>query len=149
MTMKLLVDTNVLADYYLQRETFSKDANRLIVAAINKDVELWAAAKSYTDIFYVGRKYFSSKVLQNAFFKSFQFINVCSIDKEDLVNATQNCWSDLEDCLIWRAALKVNADAIITRDTEGFSAANTETKTPTEILEVLANSGLQYEIVEF
>ena len=145
--MKLLIDTNVLADFYLQREKFSTNVNSIAAAAIHGDVELWASAKSYTDIFYIGKKYFASNVLQNAFLESFKFIHVCSIDIEDIKAAAKECWSDFEDCLIHKSAQKVNADYIVTRDSKGFTNSTIETATPTEIVKKFADEGFYYEIV--
>ena len=51
--MKLLLDTNVLVDYYAQREPFARDANLLQVAQIFDDVELWACPHSFPDIAYI------------------------------------------------------------------------------------------------
>ena len=144
--MKLLLDTNVLADFYLQREQFSANVNSIAAAAIHGDVELWASAKSYTDIFYIGKKYFTSKVLQNAFLESFKFIHVCSIDIEDIKTAAKKCWSDFEDCLIHKSAQKVNADFIVTRDAKGFTNSTIKTATPTEIVKMFADEGFYYEI---
>ena len=144
--MKLLLDTNVLTDFYLQREQFSTNINSIAAAAIHGDVELWASAKSYTDIFYIGKKYFTSSVLQNAFLESFKFIHVCSIDIEDIKTAAKECWSDFEDCLIHKSAQKVNADLIVTRDSKGFTKSTVKTATLAEIIKMFADEGFYYEI---
>ncbi len=144
--MKLLLDTNVLADFYLQREQFSNNVNSICAAAIHRDVELWASAKSYTDIFYIGKKYFPSAVLQKAFLESFKFIHVCSLDIEDLKSATRDCWTDFEDCLIYESAVKVNADLIVTRDAKDFTKSTIKIVTPEEIVNQFAEKGFYYEI---
>ena len=136
--MRLLLDTNVLADFYLQRERFSEDVNSIAAAGIRGDVELWAPAKSYTDIFYIGRKHFASKTLQNAFLASFEFIRICTLDKDDLESAARECWEDFEDCLVHRSAVKVDADFIVTRDAGGFAASKVKTATPQELVAMLA-----------
>lgn len=145
--MKLLLNTNVLADFYLQREQFSAHVNSIAAAAIHRDVELWASAKSYTDIFYISKKYFASDVLQKAFLESFKFIHVCSLDSEDLKSAAKECWSDFEDCLIYRCALKTNANFIVTRDIRGFVKSTIKTATPEEMVEMFAEAGFYYEII--
>ena len=146
MIMKLLLDTNALADFYLQREAFCKNINSIIIAGIYKDVELWASAKSYTDIFYIGKKHFDSTVLQNAFLESFKFIHVCSIEKEDLASAAKECWQDFEDCLIYKTAAKINADYIVTRDAKGFTNSTIKIASPEQMVTILADKGLHYEI---
>ena len=54
MTMKLLIDTNVLLDVFLCREQFVADAKKLFIMKQFRDAELWIAAQSYTDLYYVG-----------------------------------------------------------------------------------------------
>ena len=51
--MKLLVDANFLIDYYARRDEFFDSCTTLLVAESFHDVELWAPAKSFTDVFYV------------------------------------------------------------------------------------------------
>ena len=118
-----------------------------MAATICKDIELWASAKSYTDIFYIGCNYFSSETLQKAFTESFKFIHVCSIDKDDLVFCANELWEDFEDCLINRAAEKVNADYLITRDVKGFERSNIKVVTPAHLVERLRDRGLVYDIL--
>ena len=49
--MKLLVDANFLIDYYARRDEFFDSCTTLLVAESFHDVELWAPAKSFTDVF--------------------------------------------------------------------------------------------------
>ena len=58
--MKLFLDTNVLIDLYQQRHPFYEDVKKLQVMEEFGDAELWASAKSFTDIFYVLRRECSS-----------------------------------------------------------------------------------------
>ena len=145
--MKLLLDTGVLADFYLQREEFSKNVNSIIVAGICGDVELWASAKSYMEIFSIGKKHFESSVLQNAFLESFKFVHVCALEKDDLANAARECWPNFEDCLIHKSAIKANADFIVTYNAEAFAASEVKTATPQKIVDILTEKGFRYAIV--
>ena len=137
----------MLADFYLQREGFSQKINSIAAAGICQDVELWASAKSYTDIFYVGKKHFSYDVLQRAFLESFKFIHVCSIDQNDIASASKQMWRDFEDCLISEAAQRVGADFLVTRDAKGFTQSNIKVPSPEEIVDMLAEKGLYYDIL--
>jgi predicted nucleic acid-binding protein len=146
--MKLLLDTNILIDYHLRRQPFFNDLAKLIIAGAFGDVELWTSAKSYTDVFYVAGKFVDRKALQEAFLKSFELFNVCSIDFDDLSRAAGLSWSDFEDCLISVAAEKIKADFIITRNTVGFKESNIPACSTSEILQLLETErGLRYESV--
>ena len=62
--MKLLIDTNVLLDVFLCREQFVADAKKLFIMKQFKDAELWIAAQSYADLYYVGAKAHGSDRMQ-------------------------------------------------------------------------------------
>ena len=136
--MKLLLDTNVLIDYYLSRPGFAPDIRRLFALAALGKVELWASAKSFTDVFFVGSRAVDSAVLQEVIAKSLDVLNVCSIDGGDVRSCLEEKWPDFEDCLVARAAEKVKADAIVTRDLGGFARAAMPARTPTEVVGLLS-----------
>ena len=50
--MKLLLDTCVLIDYFGCREPFFEACSSLRIAEWHGEFELWASAKSFTDVFY-------------------------------------------------------------------------------------------------
>ncbi|MBQ1841211.1 MAG: PIN domain-containing protein, partial [Atopobiaceae bacterium] len=65
--MKLLVDTNVLIDGYLKRSPFYEDWKEIRLIQMMGDIELWASAKSFTDVHYVASRYLDSRRIQRAF----------------------------------------------------------------------------------
>ncbi len=109
--MKLLLDTCVLIDYFGRREPFFEACNALRVAEWFGEFELWASAKSFTDVFYVLSRHVPSKDIQRAFCASASFLHVVSIDGNDIARAAQEGWEDFEDCLIAQAARKIGADS--------------------------------------
>lgn len=130
--MRLLLDTNLLIDYFARREPFFAMWKRLRCAAWFKEIELWASAKSFTDVFYVLAKAVPSANLQQAFLESMAFLHVCSIDGEDIASAAKASWPDFEDCLVSVAAQKIGASFILTRDVAGFSQSPIPSKRPDE-----------------
>ena len=133
--MRLLADTNVLIDFFERRQPFFEDWKELLLLSILGRVELWASAKSFTDIHYVASKQVGSREIQRAFAESFSFLHVCSIDGSDIKRAAELAWDDFEDCVVYQAALKTKADYILTRDADGFRDAAIPTITPHELLE--------------
>lgn len=130
--MRLLLDTNLLIDYFARREPFFDAWITLRCAQSFNDVELWASAKSFTDVFYVVSKACAPEAVQAAFLESLSFLHVCSIDGADVAEAAKQSWPDFEDCLIAVAAEKIGADFILTRDKRGFARAKTPSATPAE-----------------
>lgn len=130
--MRLLVDTNVLLDIFLAREPFVADARKLLVMEQFRDAELWTSVQSYTDLFYIGSKAHGSERMQKMMEEVLPLFKICSLDQTDIRAALGTGWKDFEDCLIWRAAKKVKADYIITRNTRDFSHSDIPALTPSE-----------------
>ncbi len=150
MTMKLLIDTNVLLDVFLCREQFVADAKKLFIMKQFRDAELWIAAQSYTDLYYVGAKAHGSDRMQEILKRIFPLLNVCSIDGVDISNVLSEQWEDFEDCLIWRAAKKIKADYIVTRNMADFARSDIPVLTPAKFFATIeAEQNLVYEEAEF
>jgi len=148
--MKLLIDTNVLLDVFLCREQFITDAKKLFIMKQFKDAELWIAAQSYTDLYYVGAKAHGSDRMQKILKEVFPLLNVCSIDGADISYALDEQWQDFEDCLIWRAAKKIKADYIVTRNVADFTRSDIPVLTPGEFFSTIeSEQNLVYEEVDF
>ena len=131
--MKLLLDTCVLIDYFGRREPFFEACNSLRIAEWYGEFELWASAKSFTDVFYVLSRHIPAADIQQAFCAAASFLHVVSIDGDDILNAAQASWDDFEDCLVYQAAKKIGADCGVTRDKGGFSRSRISTMTPDEV----------------
>ena len=148
--MNLLLDTNILIDFFMQRKPFYEYTLKLQMLKEFGDGELWCSAKSFTDIFYVLNKSVSSEDIQRAFLVSLEFLRVCSIDGDDIKLAASLGWHDFEDCLIEVAAQKLKADFIITRDADGFKEGKTKAITPPLFFEWLkAEHNVSYEEIDF
>ena len=80
----------------------------------------------------------------------FSLLNVCSIDGTDISYALDEQWEDFEDCLIWRAAKKIKADYIVTRNAPDFIRSDIPVLTPGEFFSTMeSEQNLVYEEAEF
>lgn len=148
IVLRIFLDTNVLIDLFAQRKPYLEDAERLLVMREFGDAELWASAKSFTDIFYVLSKHFESSKIQLAFKECFSWLNVCSVDLNDLEVTTDQSWKDFEDCLINTGAEKVKADYLLSRDVSGFSSSKLDVYSPADFFAMLEKDhGLVYDTV--
>ena len=132
--MRLLLDTNVLLDYVLRREPFASPARSVYTMGWFRDAELWASAKSFTDIFYFAERAVGSKRAQELMARLAGGLSLCSVDGDDIARALAERWDDFEDCLVYQAARKVKADYIIPRDKSGFERSKIEALSPAELV---------------
>ena len=146
MTMKLLLDTNVLVDYFAQRAPFARDVNRLNVAKVLGDVELWACPHSFPDISYILRRALPQPELQQIMRASLETIKVCTVTHEDVAASLAAGWDNAEDALVSRCADRLKADYLITRDQGGFSRAKVPVLSPRAWLQMMRDEhGIVYD----
>lgn len=148
--MRLLLDTNVLIDIYDRRKPFYKGAYKLLIMQVFGDAELWASSKSFTDIFCTLSKKYRREKIYDAFEASFEWLELCPIEEDDIKLAVSEGWEDLEDCVVDIAARKINADFLITRDSKGFEKSKISAMSPAEFLAHIKDEyGLVYDDVDF
>lgn len=150
--MRLLLDTNVMLDMFACREGFCQEALAIKAMGLYNDADLWVSAKSFTDVFYVMNKSgkYESEVIQDLFLENLSYLNVCKIDKDDIMESARAKWPDFEDCLVARCAEKVKADLLLTRDEKGFASSNVPPCSPAAFLEYLEDEyGIVYDEIEW
>ena len=119
---KLLLDTNVIIDYIGKREPHFKEIRLLMICGRVGEFSLWISSSQVTDIVYIlshgGNEAYMPEVLQKL--RTLRlFVNVYPVTDADIDKMLATTWADPEDALLIDLALKMQADAVITRD-EGF-----------------------------
>ena len=148
--MRAFLDTNGLIDLLTERPPEGVEAVKLLAMQELGDVELWASAKSFTDMFYVMRKENPSEVVQQAFIDSLEYLQVCELGCEDIRAAAERKWTDFEDCLIDVCAEKIRADVLLTRDKDGFKQSRLKTASPKQMFLWLEEEmRLTYEVIDW
>jgi len=132
--MRVLIDTNVILDFVLNRVPFASDA-----ATIFQHIELQTfsavvSASAVTDIFYLLQK---EKVDAIAFLKDFlSAVDVLGVDKTIIMYALYSGWTDFEDAVQAQVAIENNIDVVITRNTKDYSKLkDIQVLTPTKLLQ--------------
>lgn len=147
--MNLLLDTNIVIDYFGRRQPYFEEWGRLEVMRELGDAELWVSSESFTDTFYLLRKAVDPSALQAAFVESLDFLHVCSVGKDEIRCAAERSWPDFEDCVIEACAENVKADCIITRDQKGFARSPIPAMSPAEFFDWLEREyGIVYDEVD-
>ena len=132
--MKVLLDTNVILDFLLEREPFAIDAKRIIAEIESRSIEGFLSPTSVTTIHYLIAKARSKKSADEIIFKLLQLFEISMIDKNILIEAALHNGSDFEDSVIYTSALFSGMDWIITRDAKGFQNAKVGVLSPAELV---------------
>ncbi len=119
--MKVLIDTNIVLDFLLQREPFFQDAEQLFQAIDVGKVVGYVTATTLTDIFYIARRHTRSvEQARQAVSETLTAMAICPINRAVLESAFKSGLADFEDAVQIFSAVAQGLDAIVTRDAQGF-----------------------------
>ena len=135
MVSKILIDTNVLLDYLLERDPFFEDAKKLILSCTEGDTKGCIAAHSISNMFFILRKDYTAGERREILSSLCTIFDVEGIDKAKLLAGLANeDFSDFEDCLQMECAKSYGAEYIITRNVADYSASDIKAILPSEYL---------------
>lgn len=133
---KVFVDTNVLLDLLLERETWAQDAARLFSMADRREVELLCCSLSFSTAVYLMQRF---KYTRREIVKKLSIVkSICTITTvNDAVidRMIQSDFADLEDAIQYYSALAFGADVIVTRNAEDFPSSRIPVLTPQKFIQ--------------
>jgi predicted nucleic acid-binding protein len=136
-SITVLLDTNVPLDSFLDREPFSKNAQEILILCSERKCKGFIAAHSLTNIFYILRKNYTAEKRKEMLLGLCDIVEVVGIDRVKLVDALRNeDFDDIEDCLQVECAAEVQADYIVTRDSEDFEGSPIPVISPEDFLKL-------------
>ena len=137
MVNKILIDTNVLLDYLLERDQFFEDAKEVILTCTDGKVKGCIAAHSIPNMFFILRKDYNLKERREVLLNLCKIFDVEGIDKSKLISGLSNeDFSDFEDCLQMECAKSYGADYIVTRNVPDYTTSEIKAITPKDYLKI-------------
>ena len=137
MVNKILIDTNVLIDYLLEREPFFEDAKKVILSCTNGETKGCIAAHSLSNMFFILRKDYNANERREILLNLCKIFDVEGIDKAKLISGLQNeNFSDFEDCLQMECAKSYEADYIVTRNVSDYATSEIKAILPKDYIEL-------------
>ena len=137
MVNKILIDTNVLLDYLLEREPFFEDAKGIMVACTEGKAKGCIAAHSIPNMFFILRKDYNAKERREVLSNLCSIFDVEGIDKAKLLFGLANeHFTDFEDCLQMECAKSYGADYIVTRNVADYSASEVKAIEPKDYMKL-------------
>lgn len=133
--MRVLLDTNVILDLFLDRAPFADAAATLWLAHEREQLSVYVAAITPVNLFYIAPKLRDEKKAREAVVESLATLNVCAIDQGMLKSALPLPFRDYEDAVQHAAAKAAGVEAIITRNVKDYSAATLQIFTPEEFIQ--------------
>ena len=133
--MVLLIDTNVILNYLLQRDDKELDASNIIIKkCVSGECIGYIAFHTISTLWYVLRK--KDDQIKREYLKSIcEIFLVASASQKEILDAIENSeFIDFEDCLQDKCAKDVDADYIITCNVKDYKSSEVEAITPSDFI---------------
>ena len=135
--MTVLIDTNILLDWILEREPFFVASDKIIRLCSDGTINGCLAAHSITNAFFIMRKNYTVQERRDYLLGFCDFLSIIDIDEKKIISALENrTFKDFEDCLQAECAAACRADYIVTRNVEDFAGSKVRAIAPEELLKL-------------
>jgi len=131
----VLIDTDVLLDFYLDRKPFSDDSLQLLLKCEQKQFRAYITPVIVANTYYILRRHATHHYVVERLQILLNTITVLSMDQKQVLAALESKFTDFEDALQYFSAVNSNKiDAIITRNIKDFKKSALPVFTPNEFL---------------
>jgi predicted nucleic acid-binding protein len=138
--MKVLIDTNIILDVWLQREPFWKASAKVVGLVENKDVVGVLSPTSITTLHYLGRKGIGEVGVRKLLKILLQLFEIGSLQKNDFSNSLGSKLKDFEDAVLESIALADGLDYIVTRNIKDFKGGKVRVLDPQEFIGIMEDA---------
>lgn len=122
----VFVDTDIILDLLARREPYYPAAARLFSLAEKGDVHVCVSSLAFANLFYILRKEHASPTATTILKKLSKLVTILPVDSETVVSALDAGFTDFEDALQYRTALKKGAVCLVTRNIKDFKRSAIE-----------------------
>lgn len=131
----VLIDTNIILDFFVARQPFEKEAAEIFRLTYNKKIRSYISALSYANSYYYIKKLTNRKTSIELLKNLKRIVSTINLD-EDIIEAALNSeFNDFEDALQYYSAKSISAmEIIITRNIKDFGKSNIPVYTPIQFL---------------
>ena len=131
----VLIDTDVLLDFYLDRKPFSEDSLQLLLKCEQKQFRAFITPVIVANTYYILRRHATHLYVVERLQILLDTIYVIAMDQKQVLAALDSKFTDFEDALQYFSAVNSNKiDAIITRNIKDFKKSALPVFTPQEYL---------------
>ncbi|MDP4723711.1 MAG: PIN domain-containing protein [Crocinitomicaceae bacterium] len=135
----VLIDTDVLLDFYLDRQPFSEDSLQLLLKCEQKQFRAFITPVIVANTYYILRRHATHHYVVERLQILLNIITVLTTDQKQVLAALDSKFTDFEDALQYFSAIQSNkVDVIITRNTKDFKHSKIPVFTPQEYLATLS-----------
>jgi len=135
--LKILLDTNIVLDVFMDRMPFSDTAVELFSKVEAGAIIGYLCGTTITTVYYLASKILGAARAQEEIKKLLSLFEVAPVNRLVLESALVVDFNDFEDAVIHEAACHVGADAIVTRNLKDFKKSRISVYTSDELVRIL------------
>ncbi len=129
--INVLIDTDVILDFFFDRKPFSEDAAKILTLCESKNVHGYVTPVSCSNIYYLLRRTAPHGKVLEKIKQLLMITDVLQMDRNVVIHALNSGFSDFEDGLQYAAAVdNGGVSAIITRNVSDYKKSKIPVMTP-------------------
>ncbi|WP_346732409.1 PIN domain-containing protein [Elizabethkingia miricola] len=138
MMGKILIDTDVILDFFFDRQPFSEEASQILSLCESKKLNGFVTPIVISNIYYILRKTAKHEKVIEGLKSLMDIVDVAVITKNTIVDALNSNFKDFEDALQNFSALdKKDINIIITRNIKDYKTSSLSVMTPETYLKTI------------
>ena len=134
---RVLLDTNVILDFLLDRAPFADAAAALWQANEDGRIEAWVSVITPVNVFYIARKLKGMTMARQLVGSLLAACRICGPNRNMLLSALTLPVKDFEDAVQLVSAQAEALDALVTRDPDDYKGVDFRVLSPVACVEQL------------
>ena len=137
----VLIDTDVILDFFFDREPFSENAARIFSLCESGKIKGFVTPVICSNTYYLLRQIARHEIVIERLSKLMTFMDVISMNREVVIQALSSGFKDFEDALQnFASAHSGIVDVVLTRNVKDYSKSDLGVLTPGNYLKLRMSS---------
>ena len=127
----VLIDTDVILDFFFDREPFVEYAAALFVLCENNQIKGYTTPVIISNVYYLLRKVAKHEIIIEKLKQLLNIIDIVAMDKQVVLDALNSKFKDFEDALQnYAASNNRKITIVLTRNTKDFQSSQLAIMSP-------------------
>jgi len=138
---RILIDTDVILDFFFDRKPFSNDAAKVLSLCELREIKGFITSVIISNVYYLLRQTSTHEKVIEKLMQLVAITEILTTDRAVIIKALNSNFKDFEDALQnYSAELNGQIDLIVTRNIKDFSNSSLGIMTPENYLKTLSAS---------
>ena len=138
---RILIDTDVILDFFFDREPFAENAAKILSLCESKEIKGFITPVIISNVYYLLRQTAKHEKVIEKLKMLVSITEILVIDKDAILQALNSDFKDFEDALQnYAAELDKEIDLILTRNTKDFKNSSLAVMTPDNYIKIKSAS---------